>query len=103
MEVFTDILKVYGKLSGCRFTDALTASKFCKLAMYSGMENEKITKNDYNLIFTKILRNSADQRNMDFYEFIKAFEVLSARLHPTLFDPKNKLPAVAILARNIKN
>jgi len=52
MEVFTDILKVYGKLSGCRFTDTLTASKFCKLALYSGMENEKITKNGYNLIFT---------------------------------------------------
>jgi len=39
---------------------------------------------------------------MDFYEFIKAFEVLSARLHPTLFNPTNKLPAVATLVRNIK-
>lgn len=67
MEIFTDILKIYGQLSGSRFTDALTASKFSKLALYSGMENEKTTKNDYNLIFTKILRNSGDQRNMDFY------------------------------------
>jgi len=34
----------------------LTSSQFIKLAKLPGMTNEKITKNDYHLIFIKIMR-----------------------------------------------
>lgn len=105
MDIFNDMLGIFGKLSGCKFSDSLTSSKFCKLAKYSGMLNEKLTKMDYDLIFTKIVRSAGDTmkaRTMDFYDFIRALELLASKLRESTFDLSNKLPAVASLVSNLK-
>ncbi|KAL4508036.1 hypothetical protein ABPG72_021409 [Tetrahymena utriculariae] len=100
MDIFSDILKIYGKLSGFKFNSALTSSKFSKLATYQGMQNDKVIKNDYDLIFKKILQNSQEQ-TMSFYDFIRSIEILAQRLNPQNFDPQNKLPAVSQLVNNL--
>jgi hypothetical protein len=42
----------------------------------SGMTNEKITKNDYHLIFIKIMRGRFNQNQMEFEDFINALEYI---------------------------
>lgn len=49
------MLKIYGYLSGYKFRDSLTASKFTKLATLPGMTTEKFIKMDYDLLFRKLL------------------------------------------------
>ena len=44
------MLKMYGKLSGCKFKGALTSSKFSKLATFPGMTNDKVVKPDYDIV-----------------------------------------------------
>lgn len=102
MDLFSDMLHIYGKLSGCKFNATLTSSKFSKLANLEGMKNDKLIKTDYDLIFKKVIFNSEDTKQMSFHDFITAIEVLASRLKPTLFSPTNKLPAVAELVASIK-
>jgi hypothetical protein len=95
-------LEIYGKLSGVKFKNTITAGKFVKLASLEGMTNEKITKTGYDLIFTKILRNNYDCKNMDFYLFIEAFEYLASKLCVE-FKEDDKFPAMWKLAKNVKD
>lgn len=57
MELIKNMLTIYGKLSGLKFKGAITALRFVKLADYSGMTNNQITKTDYDIIFKKLLRD----------------------------------------------
>ncbi len=62
MDVFKKIIDVYAKVSGFRFKSSLTATRFVRLASYTGMtNNNRLTKTDYDLIFKKILRGKFSQ------------------------------------------
>ena len=102
MEIFKDMLDVYGKLSGFKFKGSITATRFVKLASYEGMTNQKICKIDYDLIFKKILKNNFSSQHMDFYDFIRAVEEITMRLDES-YDPKNKLPSVSNMIQNLQN
>lgn len=101
MGIFADILRIFGKLSGCKFNGALTGSKFEKLAAFEGMKNASLIKNDYALIFKKITRLSYENNQMSFFDFIAAIELLASRLKPDIYNKDNKLPAVSELVANI--
>lgn len=40
------------------------------------MTNERITKNDYHLVFIKIMRNKPNPGQMEFEDFIEAIEYI---------------------------
>ena len=101
-DVFKVLLEIYGKLSGSKFKNSITAGKFIKLANLRGMTNENVTKTSYDLIFTKALRNSSDCKNMDFFMFIEVFELLVSKLCPD-YQEKDKLPAMCKVAKNVKD
>lgn len=44
------------------------------------MTSEKITRNDYHLIFIKIMRTRFNQNQMNFEDFIDAMEYLAKQL-----------------------
>lgn len=54
-ELIGKILKIYGYLSGYKFRESLTSSKFCKLANLPEMTTPTFIKNDYDLLFRKVL------------------------------------------------
>jgi hypothetical protein len=66
MNIFEDMLKIFHHLTGIKTKRVITASQFGKLSRFAGMTNEKITKNDYHLIFIKIMRTSFNPTQMDF-------------------------------------
>lgn len=72
MNIFENMLKIFHHLGGIKTKATLTASQFTKLSKYSGMTNEKLTKNDYHLIFIKIMRNRFNPNAMDFEGYIEA-------------------------------
>jgi hypothetical protein len=41
------------------------------------MTNERINKNDYHLIFIKIMRNKPNPNQMEFEDFIEAIEYIT--------------------------
>ena len=94
MKLFNRMVDVYGTLCGFKFRGAITAGKFVKLAGIPGMTNEKITKNSYDIVFKKIIRNSGNTSQMDFYSFIDSIENLAKDLAPS-WDASNKLPSVS--------
>ena len=56
-ELINKMLDIYGKLSGYKFRNSITAPKFVKLANYKNMTNQNVTKTDYDIIFKKIMWN----------------------------------------------
>lgn len=56
------------------------------------MTSEKITRNDYHLIFIKIMRNKFNQNQMNFEDFIDAMEYLVQQL--VGYTKENKLEAM---------
>lgn len=76
MNIIENMLRIFHSLCGIRSKGILTASQFTKLANMSGMTNEKITKNDYHLIFIKIMRGRFNQNQMEFEDFINALEYI---------------------------
>lgn len=44
MNIFKDILTVYGKVSGFKFNSTITSSKFIKLGKVTGLTTNKFTK-----------------------------------------------------------
>ena len=80
------MLSIYGYLSGYKFQDFLTASKFCKLGSLPNMTNAQFTKYDYDLGFRKILLNSGFNNQMDFFHFILAIELVSKKLNEEVPD-----------------
>ncbi|EGR33199.1 tubulin tyrosine ligase-like member 11, putative [Ichthyophthirius multifiliis] len=100
MDIFIKMLKIYGKLSGFQFR-ILTASRFSKLSNFQGMMNQIVTKNDYDIIYKKIMRNQFEQTQMGFFEFVKALEYLTSKLNSNEYQENNKLPAVQKIVNNI--
>jgi len=70
------MLKIFHSQCSVRSKGVLTSSQFTKLANFTGMTNDKITKNDYHLIFIKIMRNKFNQNQMEFEDFIDALEYI---------------------------
>ena len=70
MNIIENMLKVFYSQCSIRSKWVLTSSQFIKLSKLPGMTSEKITKNDYHLIFIKIMRNKSNPNNMEFYDFI---------------------------------
>lgn len=100
-DLFKDILEIYGRLSGYKFRGSITGSKFSKLSGLPGMINEKFPKNSYDLLFTKVLRNQFDTKNMDFIAFLRAFEELAGRLIE-VYTEDDKFQGVYELKERIK-
>ena len=96
MNIFTDLLEIYGRLSGFKFKSSLTSSKFGKLHSFLNYENLK--KHDYDLIFKKVISSRTNQ--MDFEEFISAIEEISKRVDVN-FDKEDKYASVRKLITNI--
>jgi hypothetical protein len=92
MNIFEDMLKIFHYLTGVKTKRVITASQFGKLSKYSGMTNEKITKNDYHLIFIKIMRTSFNPTQMDFEGFIQALEYIVKEIHG--YDKDTKYEAI---------
>ena len=101
-DIFKLMLEIYGKLSGSKFKNSISAGKFIKLANLEGMTNEKINKTSYDLIFTKALRDSSDCKNMDFFMFIEVIEVLASKLCLE-FEENDKFPTILKLSKNIRD
>lgn len=66
MNIFANMLKIFHYLGGVKTKATITASQFSKLAKFQGMTSDKITKNDYHLVFVKIMRNRFNPGAMDF-------------------------------------
>ena len=54
-ELIGKMLKIYGYLSGYKFRESITSSRFCKLAKLPNMTTPTFIKNDYDLLFRKVL------------------------------------------------
>jgi hypothetical protein len=70
MNIVENMLKVFHSQCSIRSKWVLTSSQFTKLSLLTGMTNEKITKNDYHLIFIKIMREKLNPNQMTFEDFI---------------------------------
>jgi hypothetical protein len=70
MNIVENMLKVFHSQCSIRSKWVLTSSQFTKLSSLTGMTNEKITKNDYHLIFIKIMREKLNPNQMTFEDFI---------------------------------
>lgn len=66
MNIIENILKLFHSQCSIRSKWVLTASQFSKLARLDGMTSDKISKNDYHLIFIKIMRNKPNPIHMEF-------------------------------------
>ena len=58
--VFNQMMQVYGYLSGYKFKDVLTASKFVKLSQFPNMTTQNFLKYDYDLLFRKVILKSGN-------------------------------------------
>jgi len=72
MNVIENMLRVFHSQCSVRTKCVLTASQFSKLSQFEGMTNERIAKNDYHLIFIKIMRDKFNSNQMTFEDFIDA-------------------------------
>ncbi|MBS1890054.1 MAG: hypothetical protein JST59_02075 [Actinobacteria bacterium] len=88
MNIFEDMLKIFHHLTGIKTKRVITASQFGKLSRFAGMTNERITKNDYHLIFIKIMRTSFNPTQMDFEGLIHALEYIVKEIHGYTVDTK---------------
>lgn len=68
------MLSIFHSQCSIRSKWVLTSSQFTKLANFPGMTSPKVTKNDYHLIFIKIMRNKTNPNQMSFEDFIEAME-----------------------------
>jgi hypothetical protein len=80
MNIVENMLAIFHSYCGVRSKEVLTASQFTKLSLLSGMTSEKVTRNDYHLIFIKIMRTRYNQNQMTFEDFIDAMEYLVKQL-----------------------
>lgn len=89
MNIIENMLNIFHSYCGIRNKEVLTASQFSKLSLLPGMTSEKITRNDYHLIFIKIMRSRFNQNQMNFEDFIDAMEYLVQQL--VGYNEENKL------------
>ena len=76
MNIFENMLRVFHSQCSIRTKGVLTASQFAKLAHFEGMTSDKITKNDYHLIFIRVMRDKFNHNQMTFEDFIDAIEYI---------------------------
>lgn len=76
MNIMENMLRIFHSQCSIRSKWILTASQFTKLANFAGMTSAKVTKQDYHLIFIKIMRFKANQNQMAFEDFIDAMEYI---------------------------
>lgn len=101
MELFKDILDIFGKLSGVKFKTHMTSSKFRKLGAIAGMTNENLVKAHYDIIYQKLVRGS-DDNQMNFEVFIQAIEEITSILKKGNYDPDNKRSFIEEVVQTIK-
>ena len=80
MNIIDNMLNIFHSYCGVRNKEVLSASQFTKLSLLPGMTSEKVTRNDYHLIFIKIMRSRFNQNQMNFEDFIDAMEYLVQQL-----------------------
>lgn len=98
LSIFKDIISIYSKLSGAKFKNSLTSSKFAKIGNLSGLTNQTFTKVDYDILFKKMLANS-DSKTLDFPTFIMAMEHLAKRLYGDSSKTSMELVVSSILSQ----
>ena len=76
MNIIENILALFHSQCSIRSKWVLSASQFSKLSKLAGMTSEKLTKNDYHLIFIKIMRDKPNPNQMEFEHFIEAIEYI---------------------------
>ena len=76
MNIIESMLQIFHSQCSIRSKWVLTSSQFTKLSKLPGMTSEKITKNDYHLIFIKIMREKQNPNQMEFEDFIEAMEYI---------------------------
>ena len=59
-----NMLKVFHSQCSLRSKWVLSSSQFIKLSKLEGMTSETVTKNDYHLIFIKIMRDKSNPNQM---------------------------------------
>jgi hypothetical protein len=72
MNIIENMLKLFHSQCSIRSKWVLTSSQFGKLAKLNGMTSEKLGKNDYHLVFIKIMRDKTNPNQMEFEHFIEA-------------------------------
>lgn len=70
------MLRIFHSQCSIRSKWVLTSSQFCKLAHFPGMTSAKVTRQDYHLIFIKVMRSRQNQNQMEFEDFIEAMEYI---------------------------
>ena len=78
--IIEKMLKIFHSQCSVRSKWILSSSQFIKLANFQGMTNQKITRNDYHLIFIKIMRSRLNQNQMSFEDFIDAMEYIASQI-----------------------
>jgi hypothetical protein len=66
MNIIENMLKVFHSQCSIRSKWVLTSSQFTKLSQLTGMTNQKLTKNDYHLVFIKVMRQKLNPNQMEF-------------------------------------
>ena len=89
MNIIENMLRIFHSQCSIRSKWVLTSSQFTKLANFTGMTSEKVTKQDYHLIFIKIMRTRPNQNQMAFEDFIDAMEYIVQKI--VGFDKEDKL------------
>ncbi|CAD8061099.1 unnamed protein product [Paramecium primaurelia] len=89
--IFSKMMQLYGFLSGYKFQEYLTSSKFQKLSNFPQMTSQTFLKHDYDLLFRKIILKSCNNNQMDFFQFINALEQLANRLNQDLEEMLDRL------------
>jgi hypothetical protein len=84
-----NMLRIFHSQCSIRSKWVLTASQFNKMANFPGMTNAKVTKQDYHLIFIKVMRTRLNQNQMAFEDFIEAMEYIVKQI--VGYDKENKL------------
>ena len=102
MDLFQDILYIFGKLSGIKFKTNLTSGKFIKLSSLPGMTNEHLVKASYDIIYQKTIKGS-DDNQMSFSSFIKAIEEIVKVLKKEGYSSHNKKEFIEETVRKIKS
>jgi len=102
MDLFQDILYIFGKLSGIKFKTNLTSGKFIKLSSLPGMTNEHLAKASYDIIYQKTIKGS-DDNQMSFSSFIKAIEEIVKVLKKEGYSSHNKKEFIEETVRKIKS
>jgi len=64
------------------------------------MKNSKFGKNDYDILYKKIMYHS-DSGQMDFYGFIEAIEIVASKLFPQRYA-MDKISVLEKLIENLK-